>query len=565
MAVEVGLLGIPLAILLTLQWRALADFELSTIQVLQQMSAHTAEALAQQIQRDFKAPVFNLLEQVDHNAVREMRLAEIGRTLREREPHARFLDLFFVWSREPPFRLTRDPAEDVRFARLRHGDAAAGASANAGVSPDAVFFSDPALSSAIFRNARDFAAIRSNFALADQEVGGRRRELVYHFLYNLPERRSLNAFLGFSIDRQQLCERYFPELVTRLGLAGRQLRGFPPLEISIVDDEGREVFRTGPPLVGRYEHEVAFPFFFYDIDIVPSLSPFKPDVRYWTVRTGFGERSVAELVHAATFAQRALWVGVGLAAFAGLLLTARATVRELRLAQMKSDFVSSVSHELKTPLALIQLFADTLESGRVRSREKAQEYYRIISSEAGKLTRQIGGLIEFARIEAGIRHYPLEEVDLRALVQSAVATFQPHLEEQQFETVLDLPDDEVPVRGDYEGLQRVVGNLVSNAIKYSNGSRYLRVALARDGGEAIIEVTDRGIGIPGREQARIFRPFERAVRAGATAVPGSGLGLAIVAHAVKAHGGHIEVISAVGQGSTFRVRLPISETPEAVT
>ena len=307
---------------------------------------------------------------------------------------------------------------------------------------------------------------------------------------------------------------------------------------------------------------MTFPFFFYDIDIVASLSPFTPDIRYWKVRSAYGDRSVAELVHAATFAQRALWVVVGLVALGGLLLTARATARELRLAQMRSDFVSSVSHELKTPLALIQLFADLLESGRVRSERKAQEYYRIISGEAGKLTMQIGSLLEFARIEAGGRNYPLEEVDLRAVVQSTVSAFQPQLDEAGFSTELDLTNSEVPVRGEQDGLQRIVGNLLSNAIKYSNGRKELHVSLARTGTDAVIEVTDRGVGIPRRDQERIFKPFYRAAP-GAAAAPGSGLGLTIVAHAVKAHGGKVEVESAVGQGSTFRVKLPLSDTIDA--
>jgi signal transduction histidine kinase len=557
----IGLLGLPLVILLTLQWRAVADFELSTTAMLQQMNAHTAESLAQQIQRDFKAPTFNLLEQVDHNDVREMRLDAIAETLRAAAPHASFLDLFFVWSNEGPVR-SRDPAEDVRFARLSTAHTPVGQTGAAVSSP--AFFSDPALAATIFREARDFAAIRSNFALADQKLGDLRQEMVYHFLYTLPERRRLNAFLGFSIDRQRLYDRYFPDAIERLGAAMRQLRGFPLIQISIVDDQGQEVYRTGPTLLNRFDHEVEFPFFFYDIDLVASLNPFKPAIRYWKVRTGFGTTSIPAAVRAATFPQRLLWVAVGAFALGGLFLTIRATVRELRLARMKSDFVSSVSHELKTPLALIQLFADTLEGGRVASNDKAREYYRIIGAEARKLTRQLGDLIEFGRIETGSREYPIQQVDLCDVIRTTVATYRPQLEDQRFEVEMALPDGEILVRGDPEGLQRIVSNLVSNAIKYSNGHPYLRVALSRDAGDAVIEVTDQGLGIAPTAHTRIFQPFERAVGGGATGVPGSGLGLAIVAHAVKAHGGRIDVISSPGRGSTFRVRLPGGDPPQGL-
>jgi len=226
---------------------------------------------------------------------------------------------------------------------------------------------------------------------------------------------------------------------------------------------------------------------------------------------------------------------------------------------MKTEFLSSVSHELKTPLSKILLFAETLQSGRVKRPDKAGEYLEIISGQTRKLARLISGILEFATIEAGVRRYELAEIDLRRVVEAALKSFDYELAQGQFSVETFLPNEEVPVRGSGDGLQQLVENLISNAIKYSRDERYLRVALVVRDGHATIEVSDRGVGIPPHEQRRIFRKFYRGSYASRAGVTGSGLGLAIADHVVRAHGGRISVNSVVGQGSTFVVQLPLSE------
>jgi signal transduction histidine kinase len=534
----------PLCVLFWLQWRSLDGFEAASAQVLKQGSRALGEQVAARIQRDFKSPTFNVLERVDHNDVRELRLDTIAARLTDLKRHEPLLETFFLWSNVAP-----GHARDVRFFTTDGHAGAPAAAVNR-------FAADPALSRLVLDRSREFASIHANFALAQITYESRTYEVVYHLLYALPERRELQSFLGFMVDSAWLRDAYFRAIVGSEEVAQRQLVGFSPLLVSIVDDRGEEVFRSGRSLLGEFEDEIRFPYLFYDVDIVESLAPFRPTLRYWHVRTAFEAGSIATIVRGQTNRQRLLWIIVGFVAAAGVALSARAAIREVRLAEMKSDFVASVSHELKTPLAKIQLFADTLKSGRVRSPQKLQEYAEIISSQATKLSVQIARILDFGRIEAGRGRYEMQEIDVRAVLSSALASFEHQLSQNDFDVELDVPEVEVPLNGNAEKLQQVFENLITNAVKYSETTHFLHVKLRPVNGHVRVDFTDRGIGIPKGDQRRIFRKFYRGPQPRSKPVTGSGLGLAIVDHIVRAHGGRVTVNSAPGQGSTFAVILP---------
>ena len=535
---------VPLCVLFWLQWRSLDSFEAASAQVLKQGSRALAEQVAARIQRDFKSPAFNVLERVDHNDVRELRLDTIAARLNDLQRNEPLLDTFFLWSSVAP----SGGGRDVLFFTAE-GHAGAPAEMNR-------FTEDPALSQLVLDRSREFASIHANFALAEITYQSRTYEVVYHFLYALPERSELQSFLGFMVDSAWLRDAYFKSVVGSDEVTRRQLAGFSPLLVSIVDDRDQEVFRSGRSLLGEYEDEVRFPYLFYDVDIVESLAPFRPTLRYWRVRTAFEDGSIAAIVRGQTNRQRLLWLIVAFVAAAGVALSARAAIREVRLAEMKSDFVASVSHELKTPLAKIQLFADTLKSGRVRSPEKLQEYAEIISSQAIKLSLQIARILDFGRIEAGRDRYEMEEIDVRAVLSSALRSFEHQLSQNDFDVKLDVPEVEVPLNGNAEKLQQVFENLITNAMKYSESTHRLHVKLHQVNGHVRVDFTDGGIGIAKHDQRKIFRKFYRGRQPRSKAVTGSGLGLAIVDQIVRAHGGRVTVDSAPGQGSTFAVILP---------
>jgi signal transduction histidine kinase len=245
----------------------------------------------------------------------------------------------------------------------------------------------------------------------------------------------------------------------------------------------------------------------------------------------------------------------------GLVLTYRSVSKEVALAKLKSDFVSNVSHELRTPLALIRLYAETLELGRIKSKEKYDEYYRIIRKESERLTALINNILDFSRIEAGRAKYDFRQTDLADLVTNTLDTYRDQIDEQGFTFEQSIEPGIPPVDVDREAIARSLVNLVNNALKYSDRERFLGVKLYRADDVLKLEVADRGIGIARNEQARIFEKFYRAGDPLVHNTKGSGLGLSLVRHIAHAHGGEIEVQSAPGKGSTFTLTLPIAPAP----
>jgi signal transduction histidine kinase len=241
----------------------------------------------------------------------------------------------------------------------------------------------------------------------------------------------------------------------------------------------------------------------------------------------------------------------------GIWLTYRNVSREMNLARLKSDFVANVSHELRTPLALIRLYAETLELGRLTTKEKYQEYFRIIREESERLTALINNILDFSRIEAGRKEYEFKETNLADLVRSTLDSYRFQIEQNGFSFEENISSDIPPVSVDREAIARSLLNLVNNALKYSKDQKYIGVSLYRANGHVNLEVRDHGIGIPPNEQEKIFEKFYRCGDPLVHNVKGSGLGLSLVRHIARAHGGDVLVESIPQKGSTFTIELPL--------
>src|SRR4030095_1472166 len=191
----------------------------------------------------------------------------------------------------------------------------------------------------------------------------------------------------------------------------------------------------------------------------------------------------------------------------GLVMTYRSVSKEMALAHLKSDFVSNVSHELRTPLSLIQLYAETLELGRISTQEKKQEYYRIIRKESERLGRLINNILDFSRIEAGRKEYDLRETDIAELVRNTLDAYRYQIERNGFEFEMSIDASIPKMSVDREAIARALVNLVNNALKYSADEKVLFVRLYQANAAVKLEVADRGIGIARREQAKIFEKY----------------------------------------------------------
>ena len=244
-----------------------------------------------------------------------------------------------------------------------------------------------------------------------------------------------------------------------------------------------------------------------------------------------------------------------LAIAVGGWLVFRELRRELTLARQKTDFVSNVSHELKTPLTSIRMFSELLLDGRVPEAKRGR-YLSIISAEAARLTRLINNVLDFARTERGERKFQRARCDLGEIVREGLDIYRPHLETGGFHVESELPPEPLPIEGDADALSQVLVNLLSNAEKYSNGAREIRVEARRVQEQLEVRVLDRGPGVPVTCATKIFDKFFRADDALSSGVQGAGLGLTLARQIARAHGGELFYEPRPGGGSCFVLRLP---------
>lgn len=242
---------------------------------------------------------------------------------------------------------------------------------------------------------------------------------------------------------------------------------------------------------------------------------------------------------------------------------ARAIRRDLEVSRIQSDFVSAVSHEFRSPLTSIRQLSEILALGRVHGEERRQVYYETLVRESTRLQRLVEGLLNFGRMEAGVRQYRFEELEAASLVERVASEFQPQIADSGHSIQLEGAVDSCPIDADPDAMAVALRNLIDNALKYSPLCPTVWVGWGVTGERVAIHVRDRGAGIAKSEQRAIFGKFVRGSAAAAANVKGSGLGLAMVRHIVAAHGGEITVASRLGEGSTFTIFLPAAEAKVA--
>jgi len=261
-----------------------------------------------------------------------------------------------------------------------------------------------------------------------------------------------------------------------------------------------------------------------------------------------------------TFWLAALLASALAAALAGFWAMRKALSRERQLGQLKSDFVSSVSHELRAPVASMRLMAENLETGAVTAESRRAEYHHLIAEECRRLSALIDNVLDFARIEQNRKTYDFAETDVAVLVRDAVQFMQPRAAERRQEVVCELQPIDPPPVCDGLALRQALINLLDNAMKFSPDGTAIRVLLGPvDARRWKIAVRDEGPGIPAAEHEKIFARFYRLGSELRRETQGAGIGLSIVRHIAEAHGGTVSVASRPGAGAEFTLILPMPE------
>nr|WP_320189825.1 HAMP domain-containing sensor histidine kinase [uncultured Desulfobacter sp.] len=243
---------------------------------------------------------------------------------------------------------------------------------------------------------------------------------------------------------------------------------------------------------------------------------------------------------------------------AGILIT-RLTLAQIKDAQQKTSFVAAVSHELKTPLTSIRMYAELLLSKRVSAPEKQQSYLEVMVAESERLTRLINNILDFGKLEQGRKKYRISEFDMGQFLGECIHTNRIRLRQAGFEVITQIPNQVFTVKTDRDAMAQVFLNLMDNAIKYAGSGHFLKIILARTSQDVQIKIQDDGTGIDPMLKEKIFDKFFRADNSLTTSKPGSGLGLSITRHMLRDLGGDIVMDTTLARGTGFIIRIPIHE------
>jgi signal transduction histidine kinase len=245
-----------------------------------------------------------------------------------------------------------------------------------------------------------------------------------------------------------------------------------------------------------------------------------------------------------------------LSAFVGFIAAYHSFQRQKELSDLKTNFVSSVSHELRAPIASVRLMAENLESGKIAGAPKQNEYFRFIVQECRRLSSLIENVLDFSRIEQGRKQYAFEQTDLAALTRITVKLMEPYAAEKGVWLKLEPLPESVEASVDGQALQQALVNLIDNAVKHSPKGETVTAGITSQDGTIKLFVADHGPGIPRGEQEKIFERFYRLGSELRRETQGVGIGLSVVKHIVAAHNGRVMVQSDPGHGSRFTIELP---------
>ena len=279
----------------------------------------------------------------------------------------------------------------------------------------------------------------------------------------------------------------------------------------------------------------------------------------WTLSAQHVDGSVSAFVNGVK--RRNLGLGFGVLALLGFAVGAiiYSSQRARLHAQRQVDFVSSVSHEFRTPLAVIYSAGENLADGVAKERDQVNQYGNLIKGEGKKLSLMVEQILEFAGSNSGRRNFKLSDSSVGTIVEKAVDECRPLIEENGFIVETNISPALPLVKADQTALTQAIQNLIANSIKYSGDERWLSVAADNGGGVVKISVMDRGIGIGKSELRHVFEPFYRAKDVVDAQIHGNGLGLSIVKQIAEAHGGRVTAFSEKGKGSTFVIEIPQSK------
>jgi signal transduction histidine kinase len=530
------------AALVWIGYRAVVEWEQAAGQVAARRAEAAVDLLAAALGRDMRSVQQVVLTSADRDALTVGPAIDLLRPIGSALVRYPYPEAFFSWRGSP------SPDSVIFYSRPERRPGWLTVADRTKMFPVVVGREDGLAARLIDRIAKDSAQSR-RFSVFDLDVNGSPHQIVALVSYADSLRERPASVLGFMVNLEWVRHEYFKALTAQLS---RMADSEGAIELTVLDDGKQPV--AGPEMnSGRLPAgQRTFPLAFFD-PLIVSVDP-PPDLHVASYVAIANAEHDPTLLAARRGASWALGIAGVMAVVmaAGIWLVVQAGRASANLADMRSDFVSAVTHELKTPIANLRAIQETLASGRA-TMEMSREYAAMGIREANRLARLVDNLLAYARITDVAHAYAFEPVALEAVVDRSVKEFAPNLTVGNFELHIELPDNLPPVLGDPTALSLMLNNLLDNAIRYSKDRRHVTIS-GRSGDKTVaLEVTDKGVGIPADEIQRVTRKFWRG---GESHAGGSGLGLAIVDRIVSDHRGTLEIRSTVGVGTTVAITLP---------
>lgn len=534
---------LPAAALVWLGYRAIVEWEHAAAMLAWKRAEAASNLLVAALARDMRGAQLLVLSAADSRDAPEGAGADLFDPVEHALARYPYPEVFFSWhgsaapdavtfysraERRPPWLSRLDHAETVPIVVGR----------------------EPGIGARLVNRVMHDGTQGRRFSVFNLAVAGATYQVVAALSHTDARQQRPATVLGFMVNLGWVRGRYLTDLTAQVArIESRD----GDLDFALLDERGTPVVGGPEDRPGALAAQRVFPMAFFDPLTVAIDPPGDLEIASWSVVVG-ADRDVT-LATAGRGARRTLEVAaaMALALTAGLFLSLRAARASAKLAEMRADFVSAVTHELKTPIANMRAINETLGSGRTTA-EMTREYAQMGLREANRLTRLIDNLLAYARVTDVADLYSFERVALETIVDRSLQEFTPTLTAERFEVHVDLPEELPAVRADPTALNLMLNNLLDNAIRYSRERRHVTIAARRSGETVVLSVTDQGVGIPASEIGSVTRKFFRGRQA---VTGGSGLGLAIVDRIVTDHAGALDITSVAGSGTTVSVALPI--------
>jgi signal transduction histidine kinase len=382
----------------------------------------------------------------------------------------------------------------------------------------------------LIKNQKPAKPLLQNFSYNDKD------SVFQYGCYILPNdlQNTRQIIFGFKINEGYIFDNLLPEILNKIDIGNNIYAG-------VLNSKDKVLFPKDKPAVNNYLIAENFSKLFSN----RKIALFDID----------GKTINQQIIHEKqqSFLLFGLTIFVMIVGIVVLIISAR---HEYQISMLKSDFVSNVSHELKTPLSLIRMFGETLESGIVEDKNKRQEFYGIIKRESERLTDLINNVLDFSKIESRKKEFHFKEANITDTVKNVIESYKPQMISSGFQVDVKIPDKKIKLQIDKDTISQALLNLLNNAVKYSNDRKYICIEINETLDSVAVTVADHGIGIDRKDYKNIFENFYRVTNLQTSNVKGTGIGLTIAKYIVEAHKGTITVESEAGKGSKFTMIIP---------